>query len=163
MGRAGELLVGPAQRGDQRDQRDDAEERERQENAAQHGHDHLEPVEAEPAPGTTSIRAWPDSHPASSRRCYSEPNPAARLIRSSERSLPSSAIDSKSGGEIRVPVTAARTGWKALRAESPRSSWRARISASIAGVAHSSSFSSRSATSARYRSCPAIIFRARWS
>ncbi len=68
----------------------------------------------------------------------------AACNRPSERSRPSSSSDSNSGGLTRLPVTAMRTGPKALRGLSPRPSTSAsRRAASIASVVQSSSSDER--------------------
>ena len=78
------------------------------------------------APGGSDIRT-------SSRR-----GPGAASSRASDRSRPSSSSDSNSGGETRRPVTATRTGPKALRGLSPSpSTSAARSASSIASVVQS--------------------------
>src|SRR6266545_5923465 len=54
------------------------------------------------------------------------PYSLARSRRARERALPSSAIDSNSGGLTRVPVIARRTGWNAFLGLRPRSACRPR-------------------------------------
>ncbi len=91
--------------------------------------------------GTADCRAAAPAPPTVLAR-LSLPRPSRpvlrRASRASDRSRPSSSSDSKSGGETRRPVTATRTGPKALRGFSPSSSTRAvRRAVSIASVVHS--------------------------
>ncbi len=86
---------------------------------------------------------------------------SALRSRASERSRPSSSIDSNSGGDTVRPVTATRSGPKALRGLSPRPSTKRRVSAaSIAAAVQSGQRLERGA--ARRRAPAGRRRRAAW-